>query len=101
MWAGPALDVSMLENGLPELCSEGAVVGGWQTKVKAIRMETSAMGGDSHVWVKNMKINIGPAGLFHSALLLLNIPVFSKSLKKEEFPEPCTLKRIYSPQSFS
>ena len=43
----------MMQNGLPELSSAGAVVGGWQTRVKAIRMETSATGGDSDVWVKH------------------------------------------------
>lgn len=57
---GTSTDVSLMYKGLPELSESGAVVGGWATKVKAIKMETSAMGGDSHVWVKNHKINIGP-----------------------------------------
>ena len=49
---GTSTDVAMMQNGLPQLSNSGAVVGGWQTRVKAIRMETSATGGDSHVWVK-------------------------------------------------
>ena len=50
----------MMENGLPQLSNMGAVVGGWQTRVKAIRMETSATGGDSHIWVKGDRTYIGP-----------------------------------------
>ena len=57
---GTSTDVAMMQNGLPELSSSGAVVGGWQTRVKAIRMETSATGGDSHVWLKGERINVGP-----------------------------------------
>ncbi len=57
---GTSTDVAMMQNGLPELSSSGAVVGGWQTRVKAIRMETSATGGDSHIWLKGDRINVGP-----------------------------------------
>ncbi|MHC1576402.1 MAG: hydantoinase/oxoprolinase N-terminal domain-containing protein [Methanosarcinaceae archaeon] len=57
---GTSTDVAMVINGLPQLSQSGAVVGGWQTKVEAIRMETAAMGGDSHVWVRNHVIYTGP-----------------------------------------
>ncbi|MBN2109931.1 MAG: hydantoinase/oxoprolinase family protein, partial [Methanosarcinaceae archaeon] len=57
---GTSTDVSMLYKGVPEISSSGAVVGGWKTRVKAMRMETSATGGDSHVWVMDERINIGP-----------------------------------------
>ncbi len=57
---GTSTDVSLMYHGVPQISEAGATVGGWQTKVKAIRIETSAMGGDSHVWVKNHMINIGP-----------------------------------------
>ncbi|AKB52907.1 Hydantoinase [Methanosarcina barkeri str. Wiesmoor] len=57
---GTSTDVAMMENGLPQLSNMGAVVGGWQTRVKAIRMETSATGGDSHIWVKGDRTYIGP-----------------------------------------
>ncbi len=52
MLGGTSTDVSIIKKGVPELCEKGAVVGGWQTRVKAIRMESSANGGDSHVWFK-------------------------------------------------
>ncbi|MBP2029547.1 N-methylhydantoinase A/oxoprolinase/acetone carboxylase beta subunit [Methanohalophilus levihalophilus] len=57
---GTSTDVAMIIDGFPEITGEGAIVGGWRTKVEAIRMETSALGGDSHVWTKNEKLYIGP-----------------------------------------
>ncbi|MEZ5336568.1 MAG: hydantoinase/oxoprolinase family protein [Methanolobus sp.] len=72
---GTSTDVSLIHRGVPELTETGAVVGGWQTKVKAIKMETSAMGGDSHVWVRNHITNIGPRRV---------IPL---CLAAEEYPE--------------
>lgn len=57
---GTSTDVALIRNGVPELSDQGAVVGGWKTMVKAIRMETSATGGDSHVWIQDQKFYIGP-----------------------------------------
>jgi N-methylhydantoinase A/oxoprolinase/acetone carboxylase beta subunit len=97
---GTSTDVSMLENGLPELCSEGAVVGGWQTKVKAIRMETSAMGGDSHVWVKNMKTNIGPRRVIPLCVAAVMYPGFLEVLKKGRIPGTMHLEENVQPTKF-
>ncbi|MDD4496832.1 MAG: hydantoinase/oxoprolinase family protein, partial [Methanosarcinaceae archaeon] len=52
---GTSTDISLIKNGVPEMSEAGAVVGGWKTRVRAIKMETSAMGGDSHIWVKGKK----------------------------------------------
>ena len=97
---GTSTDVSMLENGLPELCSEGAMVGGWQTKVKAIRMETSAMGGDSHVWVKNMKINIGPRRVIPLCVAAVKYPGFLEVLRKGRIPGAMHLEENVQPTKF-
>ncbi|WP_406660368.1 hydantoinase/oxoprolinase family protein [Methanolobus sp. ZRKC3] len=79
---GTSTDVSMMYNGLPELSDSGAIVGGWSTKVKALKMETSAMGGDSHVWVKNHKINIGPRRVIPLCLASTIYPEIMIKLKK-------------------
>lgn len=97
---GTSTDVSMLENGLPELCIDGAVVGGWQTKVKAIRMETSAMGGDSHVWVRNMKINIGPRRVIPLCVAAVKYPGFLEVLRKGRIPGTMHLDENVQPTKF-
>lgn len=57
---GTSTDVSVIYRGVPEICDSGSVVGGWKTRVKAMKMETSATGGDSHIWVIGDDIRIGP-----------------------------------------
>ncbi|SFM71140.1 hydantoinase/oxoprolinase N-terminal domain-containing protein [Methanolobus profundi] len=81
---GTSTDVSLIYRGLPELSEAGAVVGGWQTKVKAIRMETSAMGGDSHVWVRNHVINIGPRRVIPLCLAAVEYPEIIEKLKQNQ-----------------
>lgn len=78
---GTSTDVAMMVNGLPQLSSSGAVVGGWQTRVKAIRMETSATGGDSHVWVKSDRIYIGPRRVIPLCRASVIYPGFKEKLK--------------------
>ncbi len=56
---GTSTDIAMIRDAVPQIDEQGAIVGGWKTMVKAIKMRTSAMGGDSHVWVQN-KMYIGP-----------------------------------------
>ncbi len=97
---GTSTDVSMVEDGLPELCPEGAIVGGWQTKVKAIRMETSAMGGDSHVWVRNMKINIGPRRVIPLCVAAVRYPGFLEALKIGKTPAALRLEENIQPTKF-
>ncbi|TQD28389.1 hydantoinase/oxoprolinase N-terminal domain-containing protein [Methanolobus vulcani] len=81
---GTSTDVSLIHRGVPELSEAGAIVGGWQTKVKAIRMETSAMGGDSHVWVRNHLTNIGPRRVIPLCLAAVEYPEITGKLKQNQ-----------------
>ena len=78
---GTSTDVAMMQNGLPQLSSSGAVVGGWQTRVKAIRMETSATGGDSHIWLKGDRLNLGPRRVIPLCRASAIYPEFREKLK--------------------
>ncbi|MDR7666777.1 hydantoinase/oxoprolinase family protein [Methanosarcina sp. Z-7115] len=84
---GTSTDVSMIYKGLPYLSETGAVVGGWQTKVRALRMETSAMGGDSHIWVQGSNINIGPMRVIPLCRAAVLYPDFMSTLKKRWIPD--------------
>jgi len=97
---GTSTDVSLLYKGLPELCEDGAKVGGWNTKVKAIRMETSAMGGDSHVWIKNRKINIGPRRVIPLCVAAVQYPGFKETLKMGRTPARVELGENVQPTKF-
>ncbi|WP_406670631.1 hydantoinase/oxoprolinase family protein [Methanolobus sp. ZRKC4] len=81
---GTSTDVSLIYRGIPQLSEAGAVVGGWHTKVKAIRMETSAMGGDSHVWIKNHVISIGPRRVIPLCLAAVEYPEIVEKLKQNQ-----------------
>ncbi|TAH74793.1 MAG: hydantoinase/oxoprolinase family protein, partial [Methanosarcina mazei] len=78
---GTSTDVSIIKNGVPELCEKGAVVGGWQTRVKAIKMESSANGGDSHIWFKKC-IRVGPRRVMPLCFAAVNYPNFKEKLEK-------------------
>ncbi|WP_406655948.1 hydantoinase/oxoprolinase family protein [Methanolobus sp. ZRKC2] len=97
---GTSTDVSVIYNGVPEMSDAGAVVGGWQTRVKAIRMETSAMGGDSHIWVKAKKISIGPRRVIPLCRAAVLYPDFLKHLKVNPIPSKRILGINHQPTKF-
>jgi len=84
---GTSTDVSLIYRGLPYLSETGAIVGGWQTKVRALRMETSAMGGDSHVWVQGSNTSIGPRRVIPLCRAAVLYPDFMHTLKKRWIPD--------------
>jgi N-methylhydantoinase A/oxoprolinase/acetone carboxylase beta subunit len=57
---GTTTDIGILRNGRPRLDPEGAVLGGWRTRVKAVDVFTSGIGGDSRVVVAAGKIHLSP-----------------------------------------
>jgi N-methylhydantoinase A/oxoprolinase/acetone carboxylase beta subunit len=79
---GTSTDISSISMGVPDLSDEGAVVGGWKTRVRAIRMETTATGGDSHIWVMNRELFLGPRRVIPLALAAVKYPNFLNNLKK-------------------
>lgn len=84
---GTSTDVSLIHKGLPYLSETGAVVGGWQTKVRALKMETSAMGGDSHIWVQSGNIKIGPRRVIPLCRAAVLYPGIMNALKKRWIPD--------------
>jgi N-methylhydantoinase A/acetone carboxylase, beta subunit len=97
---GTSTDISVIYNGVPEMSDSGAIVGGWKTRVKAIRMETSAMGGDSHVWVKGKDISIGPRRVIPLCRAAVLYPDFLEQLKTNPIPPKIRLGINYQPTKF-
>ena len=62
---GTTTDVAVLNEGRPSINVEGARVGGWLTRVKAAKITTIGLGGDSLIQVsKNAVLSIGPQRVF-------------------------------------
>jgi len=58
---GTTTDIAIVRDGVVATNNEGAVVGGWQTRVQAVDMWTIGLGGDSRITVKSPEeIQIGP-----------------------------------------
>jgi N-methylhydantoinase A/oxoprolinase/acetone carboxylase beta subunit len=96
---GTSTDVSIIKNGVPELCEKGAIVGGWQTRLKAIKMESSPNGGDSHVWF-HKRIWIGPRRVMPLCFAAVNYPNFKEKLEKTPIPLRTMLNEHIQPTKF-
>lgn len=57
---GTSTDIAVMEGGFPQIQNEGATIGNWRTRVKAVDMSTYALGGDSRISVDGMKYVFGP-----------------------------------------
>ena len=58
---GTSTDIAFMDRGFPRLNAQGAMVGGWRTRVKAIDIWTTGLGGDSIVFLDDRgEIRIGP-----------------------------------------
>lgn len=96
---GTSTDISMIRGGMPDISSSGAVVGGWDTMVKAIKMNTSAIGGDSHVWIKG-RTHIGPNRVIPLCLCAAEFPSVISKLQKAERHSGRIMNDIIQPTAF-
>lgn len=56
---GTTTDIGILRDGRPRLDPEGATLGNWRTRVKAVDVFTSGIGGDSRIVVSGGKLHLG------------------------------------------
>jgi N-methylhydantoinase A/oxoprolinase/acetone carboxylase beta subunit len=96
---GTSTDISMIQGGMPEISNSGAVVGGWDTMVKAIKMNTSAIGGDSHVWMKE-RTYIGPNRVIPLCLCASEFPSIISKLQNTEKTSRRIMNDIIQPTTF-
>lgn len=96
---GTSTDIAFIKDGVPEVSETGAVVGDWKTMVRAIRMRTSAVGGDSHVWMRN-KFFIGPNRVIPLCLAADRFPNLIDKLCKAGKLRERVMDDILQPTSF-
>jgi N-methylhydantoinase A/oxoprolinase/acetone carboxylase beta subunit len=97
---GTSTDISSIYMGVPDLNDEGAIVGGWKTRVRAIRMETTATGGDSHVWIVDRQLFLGPRRVIPLAIAAVKYPNFLNNLKRTAMPAREDLGENIQPTKF-
>lgn len=58
---GTTTDIALVSGGMPEVNPEGALVGGWRTRVQALDVRTVGLGGDSRLRVTaGGEVTLGP-----------------------------------------
>jgi N-methylhydantoinase A/oxoprolinase/acetone carboxylase beta subunit len=97
---GTSTDVSAIYNGVPEISASGSVVGGWKTRVRAMKMETSATGGDSHVWIADGKVKIGPRRVIPLCVAAVEHPGLLQKLNLMRLLPRRSLDENYQPTKF-
>ena len=97
---GTSTDISSICMGVPDLSEDGAVMGGWKTRVKAIRMETTATGGDSHIWIMNKELFLGPRRVVSLAVAAVQYTGFLSNLKRTPTPVRKDLCENIQPTKF-
>ncbi|MCL1904554.1 MAG: hydantoinase/oxoprolinase family protein, partial [Methanomassiliicoccaceae archaeon] len=71
---GTPTDIAVMDEGFPMVQEEGANVGKWRTRVKAVDMYTVALGGDSRIVLRDSKFLIGPDRVTPLAVLTSAYP---------------------------
>lgn len=81
---GTSTDIAILESGFPKVTREGATVGRWRTRVEAVDMWTSALGGDSEVRaVANPHgLAIGPERVAPLCFAVLQFPEVLEKMRR-------------------
>ncbi|KJR49206.1 N-methylhydantoinase (ATP-hydrolyzing) [Desulfosporosinus sp. I2] len=80
---GTTTDIAILNKGRPRINFEGAIVGGWKTRVEAAEISTFGLGGDSYVQVsKDRKLTIGPRRVWPLSVIANRYPILVEELSK-------------------
>ncbi|ATW26338.1 hydantoinase/oxoprolinase N-terminal domain-containing protein [Candidatus Formimonas warabiya] len=79
---GTTTDIAILKNGIPRMNQEGAMVGGWLTRVQAAEIYTYGLGGDSYLQItKDQKLQVGPQRVWPLCVVAHTYPYLAEELK--------------------
>ena len=103
---GTTTDIGILRKGKPCLDPEGALVGGWRTRVMAAAISTSGIGGDSRIVVHLGNIHLMPLRVIPLCIAHSFFPKIIEKLEKEKSTAPkyqapsLDLSRVNQPTEF-
>ena len=96
---GTTTDVAQVTSGRPSIRTEGAVIGGWRTRVQAIDVRTCGLGGDSAVCIDGEgRLRVGPRKAMPLSLLAYRFPQVLEELRTlaaKEHPPPLATQFAY------
>ena len=80
---GTTTDIALIKDGQPLLSAEGASVNGWRTMVRAVKMDTHGLGGDSEILFdrEQRKFSIGPSKVVPLCVLASQYPKVLEDLQ--------------------
>ena len=82
---GTTLDLAYLDKGQVKIDKRGACVGGWNTSVKAAKISTYGVGGDSYIYLDARNaVHVGPEKVKPLCVAACEYPNILKELKKFE-----------------
>ena len=84
---GTSTDIAVMEGGFPQIQFEGASIGKWRTRVKAVDMCTVALGGDSKIGVKGNKFILGPDRVIPLCTFVQGRPGLIEKIRHSEIYE--------------
>lgn len=80
---GTTTDIAILRDGAPQIKDDGAVVGEWRTSIRAADIQTSGLGGDSHIILdREDRIILSPRRVTPLALAAAHYPGMVDELRK-------------------
>jgi len=81
---GTTTDVALIKNGQPKLSSEGASVNSYRTMVRAVKIETHGLGGDSEILYDRVqrKFTVGPNKVIPLCVLASRYPKVLSELQQ-------------------
>lgn len=86
---GTTSDIGVLAGGEPRRNGEGAVIGGWRTRVKAVDVHTFGIGGDSAVRIDmTAALGLGPDRSIPLSLLASHHPGVERILAEQAEEQP-------------
>ncbi|HHT62948.1 MAG: hydantoinase/oxoprolinase N-terminal domain-containing protein [Bacillota bacterium] len=79
---GTTTDIALLNNHAPRMNKEGAMVGGWLTRVQAAKIYTFGLGGDSYLQhTRDGSLKVGPQRVWPLSVVSCQYPNLIDELK--------------------
>ncbi len=94
---GTTTDIGILREGMPSVDDEGAMIGGWRTRVRAVDVMTSGIGGDSRVIVSKNDIRLSSLRVTPLCIGVPKYPGLMDALEEIERNPPRLKGRAYNP----